>query len=1054
MRPLYLEMTAFGPYCEKVELDFAKLASNSLFLIAGPTGGGKTTILDAMVFALFGQTSGGKRDGASMRSDYAESNTPTLVKFTFAVGLKRYCLERSPKQKVLRKDGKGLKEQAAMACLYEEKEGDWQEITSSSQEIKEKVQEIIGFRVEQFLQVVLLPQGEFRKLLMALTSEREVLLHNLFKTEIYKRLQDVLKEEYEAEQNKVKSILDQQQYILISEQVDSLASLEEKIKTKQTVLESAQKEWHIQNQYLEYWSEIYRVEEERLRLEAESMKKKDLLAHLVTQEEEMKLLGERTKLLRTTEPLFLQAMQGKELELESQQLKEWMAELEALAVSLADNEKKLAEAEKEIEREKASQEERLTKWKTLDIYKVEIEESKQWATRETTLRTAVEEALEKRDTAQQIWQQRVERIDALKKERQDIEAWLLAHEDITEQRQAVLREQENIQNLSDLIGVMEDVVQKKTILSATWQDLQAEVVRQEKVTHAFQVAWENSRAYQLAKNLAEGEPCSVCGSLHHPRLAEAPDLEISKDEVDRAIEEVELAKRNREEARLNLERVETSLTVYEKQRQSLLSTMKDSSLLGLDWFDVCLADSCTGGIVVKAQREIDALLVDLNALIEEEKAYKQTLQTIAKQGETYGLLEGEERNAYEEALRAVEKAEMVQRDWLKQCTQIDEKLTTLVGADWRDSLASLEKEIAAYEQTHHALAEQRKQQDIEWQANQGKLSSARDQLASLEEKQKAKEMTLLGELQKLGLSLVDWDALNDERSQVELYEGEVKTYNQSYHTALAQVQEADRILGKHKEDSRVQVAKLATALGLMESEQPITITREAVESQKNHCQQLSTELGVLQETIARSEKSRNEWLRLQNNDAVQREKVDFVFRLHELANGGSSGLKGVTFERFVLGSILEEVIMAANIRLREMSRGRYELQRTEVDGSGRGHRGLDLTIFDSYTGYARSANTLSGGETFLASLALALGLADIVQAYAGGIHLDTMFIDEGFGTLDPDTLDVALESLVALQQSGRLIGVISHVPELKQRIPVHLTVQKVERGSRAFFEHV
>lgn len=181
------------------------------------------------------------------------------------------------------------------------------------------------------------------------------------------------------------------------------------------------------------------------------------------------------------------------------------------------------------------------------------------------------------------------------------------------------------------------------------------------------------------------------------------------------------------------------------------------------------------------------------------------------------------------------------------------------------------------------------------------------------------------------------------------------------------------------------------------------------------------------------------------------ERRTFIFNLYDLANGGDSGLKGVTFERYVLGAILEEVVVAANNRLRYMSRGRYTLERADLNSVRRGHRGLDLAVLDTYTGYARPANTLSGGETFLASLSLAMGLADVIQAYAGGIHLDTIFIDEGFGTLDPDTLDVAMETLVELQESGRLVGIISHVPELKTRIPAHLEVKSTERGSDAHF---
>ena len=190
---------------------------------------------------------------------------------------------------------------------------------------------------------------------------------------------------------------------------------------------------------------------------------------------------------------------------------------------------------------------------------------------------------------------------------------------------------------------------------------------------------------------------------------------------------------------------------------------------------------------------------------------------------------------------------------------------------------------------------------------------------------------------------------------------------------------------------------------------------------------------------------------MEESTKVLSDRRAFIFGLADLANGGDSGIKGVSFERYVLGAILEEVLSAGNLRLHDMSRGRYRLERSIEEG-GRGARGLDIAVFDAYTGASRPANTLSGGETFLASLGLAMGLADVIQSYAGGIHLDTMFIDEGFGTLDPDTLDVAMETLVALQSQGRLVGIISHVPELQQQIGAHLVVTKTDEGSRAYFQ--
>ena len=232
---------------------------------------------------------------------------------------------------------------------------------------------------------------------------------------------------------------------------------------------------------------------------------------------------------------------------------------------------------------------------------------------------------------------------------------------------------------------------------------------------------------------------------------------------------------------------------------------------------------------------------------------------------------------------------------------------------------------------------------------------------------------------------------------------------------------------------------------------PEGISKESVDSLQQELKDLGEAIGTLKSQVIGKEKSIQEISDLEAATKELSERRAFIFGLADLANGGDTGMKGVSFERYVLGAILEEVLSAANLRLHDMSRGRYRLERSLEEG-GRGARGLDIAVFDAYTGASRPANTLSGGETFLASLGLAMGLADVIQSYAGGIHLDTMFIDEGFGTLDPDTLDVAMETLMALQSQGRLVGIISHVPELQQQIGAHLVVTKTDEGSSAHFK--
>lgn len=228
------------------------------------------------------------------------------------------------------------------------------------------------------------------------------------------------------------------------------------------------------------------------------------------------------------------------------------------------------------------------------------------------------------------------------------------------------------------------------------------------------------------------------------------------------------------------------------------------------------------------------------------------------------------------------------------------------------------------------------------------------------------------------------------------------------------------------------------------------VAYEKLKEENERCQHLSQAVAALQTELRQLETYERQIAKWQQEQATLAKRYETIRSVYDLLKGDATG---VNFERYVLGALLDEVLQAANLRLEKMSRSRYELQRSHSREDKRVLRaGLDIEAFDTYTGYARPANTLSGGETFLASLSLALGLTDVVQAYSGGIHLDTIFIDEGFGTLDPETLDFALKTLMELKQGGRLVGIISHVGELRERIDTRLAIQKTKRGSTASFE--
>ena len=351
---------------------------------------------------------------------------------------------------------------------------------------------------------------------------------------------------------------------------------------------------------------------------------------------------------------------------------------------------------------------------------------------------------------------------------------------------------------------------------------------------------------------------------------------------------------------------------------------------------------------------------------------------------------------------------------------------------WHKQIESLETEINTYD-------EQLKLCKSSLDAAKEQLNAKRGRLETLfaQVKEDKKNLDVLNKdyvesLQSISLSENDFiDALDDYKA-LDTFRTELHALDEAFNKAQA-----------------VYDAALKHAQSVVEPSD--TVSNEVYDTAVEQRDDLVGALAAWDKETKHIETTLASLKTLEQAMGEAREEITFLSRLNDLANGGEQGFKNVTFERYVLGAILDEVVYAANLRLQKMSRSRYSLERSDYTGGGRGKQGLDLAVMDAFTGQSRPANTLSGGETFLASMALALGLADVIQSYAGGIHMDTMFIDEGFGTLDPDTLELAMETLVQLQSSGRLIGMISHVPELKTRIPAHLEVTRGDDGSTAKF---
>ena len=878
MRPERLRISAFGPYAGEEDMDFSVLENHTLFLICGPTGAGKSTILDAMCYALYGKTSGAVRSGEDLRSNYVGYDRKTYVEFDFAIGDRHYRIYRSPTQLLERQKGDRSKpvEHKGKADFYEIDEEGREKAHITSKGVDSAVEKLLGVGLEQFRQIILLPQGDFRKLLLADSSDRQKIMEQLFQTGIYlafeKRLQEEtqkLKTEYSRGELQRTTLLETCRSES-EEELEKQAEINEKVlKEKETEFMQADKEQQV---FLRAYDEANVLHGAFLRLETAEM----ALKRMEEKRKEKEELRGHIKMIRAAQSVtkeWSEAVNAKK------QQRTAAETLEKAAADLPVKEKAKAEAKQALalfEKEKPKQKERIEMKGKLEQYR---NPSRSYGTAKREAERLAGIYAVKQKEAERL---RKQVSAAEKKAAEDKKNWLC--------RNRIFME---------------------------------------------------GQAFVLAEKLTDGQPCPVCGSLSHPAPAVAGEDRITEKDVKDA------------------------------ERQMHLS----------------------------------------------EDAEKK----IRHEAEAYQA---------KELAAAKESAD-------KAMTVLSELEKNLPAA-YRDSLA-LEKEIKDLE-TRISSFEKSLEQAEEKQKNAETIYQTLKEQKELLEKQAgeflkvSEEKNCILKIKVAEAGFTDWFECSrymKEVPRLEAYENDLKIYDQSVHAEEEKIKgEKEKTAGKTKPDMNDWNEK---RMKLLES-----MKRFAAEKAEKE-----TELKKQKETLKKL-------YQLKETQKEIGEKYSLVAHLWEIAQGKETG---INLERFVLGALLDAVTEKANLRLMEMSGNRYELLRKRGERSdGRKKAGLDLEVFDGNTGRARPAATLSGGETFLASLSLALGLADVVQEYAGGVHLDAMFIDEGFGSLDSESLDLAMKTLQELKGQNRLIGLISHVGGLEERIPAKLRVTKTQTGSTAAFE--
>lgn len=917
MRPLMLKLSAFGPYADQTEIDFTKLGTGGIYLITGDTGAGKTTIFDAITYALYGNPSGNNREVSMFRSKYAQPDVPTQVELTFDYYGKKYVVQRNPEYERANKRGEGTTKQLAGAqFIYPDGR-----VVTKIKEVDQAVKDVMGIDRNQFCQIAMIAQGDFLKLLLASTKERMEIFRHIFKTEGFSRLQERLKKESGAVGEECtflrNSIL---QYMggIVCEEDLVYHPLAEQAKKGELTIEDTLK--LIEKLLEEEGAKEKRLEEKRRKLQKEL---DEVKTRIIKGKEAVRAGKELEENERRYEQLTLQSVQleegykeakgqQEESKRDSQTLGEIKAalaeydELERGNLQLIRNQNFLQKAKEEL----CKNEEEIKKLeKELILFREE----------EKGLQKAGEEKV---------------RLEAEKKKKE-------------EQYQSLRTLFYQIQEAKQL----QDTYQKEVTV---YKQKAEKLEKTEADFRAKNKAYLDAQAGILAENLKEGEPCPVCGAVDHPKPAPKSSYVPNRQELEKL---QEIITKENEEVKAASQKAGTVKGALEEKKKA----------------------------------------------VEAEKS----------------LLMGEE--SFENLSQAVkEKALAIREEGQKIEKEIEKESQKLQRREY------LQKIIPAREKA----IEEEKRKSLQLKEESGKRlgenETLKERLIILKEK-------LLYESKEKAQEAIQQLMDNIGRRQMQLEKKE-REWNGCKEQLIALTSAKKEILKRLEGRENIQLELELQQQRYLEEEQG----RIEKEEKRVH-------------SAIRANKEALQHI-LQKSEALQKveKKYSWVKNLSNTANGTLAGKEKIMLETYIQMNYFDRIIARANVRLMIMTEGQYDLIRSKEALTKQGQSGLDLNVIDHYNGSERSVRSLSGGEAFKASLALALGLSDEIQSSCGGIKLETMFVDEGFGSLDEDSLSQAMKALSQLADNHRLVGIISHVGELKQKIDKQIVVTKDKAGgSRA-----
>ena len=939
MRPKKLTLSAWGPYADEQIVDFDGI-SDGLFLLTGPTGSGKTMIFDGISYALFGVPSGKIRERDTLRSDFAKETDETFVKLSFEHRGNVYTVIRHPRYTRPKKRGEGEITVNEKACLYMP----GGEVIENLTVVNEKISEILGVNHEQFKQIAMIAQGEFQELLTADSKKRVEIFRNIFGTEVYERIQRRLSERAGA----------------LAKEIDALRNRTEE------AMASIVSQNHEKLQYLLSQQVVHEAQVADALGEAVA-KDRQLLA---ATDKILKELGEAYNAAELDYKLYIQNKNNEANERAvSEKLLAALEKGEQDFLKLQPEYDNLSERRFEIRalQKKLDEDSRL-----MDIVKAIQGQEKICREAAKKSASAKEERQRQKAALDKLQDTIAQNKEKLSEQQKADEAVSLYEGGLKDGQRAAKDCEQLVCQCKDFVGVKKAYAAK----TAEYQKAQGRADEKKRRYEGADRIFRQAAAGLLAQKLLEGQPCPVCGSVHHPSPAALVSGVVSEAQLKGLKSESETAvkladKLLNELTGLQGEKV-AHWTNIVRQTKTVLAIEDDRALVG------------SGGIyeteqlfykAVQAKKEaIAAKNEEISALLSQAKQQKKQFETLRKQQED------------------LEKA-------LGEKTALFEK--------YSEAAANLEIEA----QKQKALLENTKQQLPKGLTEAAIIMRRQETEHSLKAAEKAVDAVQKA-YEKVLLQLTQDKAKHKEvAAHLEKYEAEAKKCRQS-------------------------LLKLTDGA---EPEAWLSKLRAQMEEKKKD-----------RDFLYRMYHQNSDVYKTLKAKAGKKEALDEVYgRIKKLENAArGNNQRRLEFEQYVLGTYFDEILEAANLRLYHMSEGRYELFRTEKVKDMRRRNSLDIEVLDNYTGRRRPVKTLSGGESFKAALSLALGLSDVIQNYVGGIDIDLLFIDEGFGSLDETSVQTAVDTLMTLAGGSRMVGIISHVSELKERIDTQIIVEKGVCGSR------